>query len=420
MPFPRRIHQAAGLRVMVAGLVLLAALFVAYSLVASRLDRLSVTGPIVLVLTGIAAGPAGFDLLHLSVGEEPVRTFAELTLALLLFTDASTVTVRDAEEDAVYPARLLAIGLPLTIALGAVAAILLFPDLGLPVAAVVATILAPTDAALGLPLVTNPIIPARVRRVLNVESGLNDGIATPFLTLFLAVAVSAEGVGESHWAVGAAVGIGLAVLVAILVGGVGGWLLSRARVHGFASELSSELAIVALPVLAYGASVIVGGNGFVAAFGAGLAFRATSGGRFAEETEFGESLGTFGSFLVWVLFGAVLAGPVLAHGVHPQTIVYAVLSLTVVRMLPVAISLLRSGFRPDTIALIGWFGPRGLASVVFTLLAFSTLEPAGLSADAIVEIASVTVLLSVVAHGLTAVPLAPQYRLCDTASSIVC
>ena len=241
------------------------------------------------------------------------------------------MTVRDAEEDAVYPARLLAIGLPLTIALGAVAAILLFPDLGLPVAAVVATILAPTDAALGLPLVTNPIIPARVRRVLNVESGLNDGIATPFLTFFLAVAVSAEGVGESHWWFGAAVGIGLAILVAVLVGGVGGWLLARARAIGFASELSSELAIVALPVLAYGASVVIGGNGFVAAFGAGLAFRATSGGRFTEETEFGEALGTFGSFLVWVIFGAVLAGPVFAHGVHPQTIVYAVLSLTVVR-----------------------------------------------------------------------------------------
>jgi len=391
------------------GLALLAALFFAYALLASRLDRWSITAPVVLVLAGIVLGPAGTGSLQLSIGTQPGVTLAELALALLLFTDAATVRLREAEGEAVYPGRLLLIGLPLTIVLGAVACMLLFPTLGWPIAAVVGTILAPTDAALSLPLLSNPAIPVRIRHILNIESGLNDGIATPFLTFFLAVAAAAENVGTRHWVVESAVEIGLAVVTAVLVGGAGGWLLARARQRNLASKLSSELAIVALAMLAYGGSIAIGGNGFVAAFGAGIAFRESSGRRFLRASEFAENLGMFASFLVWVLFGAAIAGPVLALGPRPEVIAYALLSLTVVRMLPVAVSLLRSGFRPDTVAMIGWFGPRGLASVVFTLLAYETLHQASVPADDVVQIATWTVVLSIVAHGLSAGSLARIY-----------
>jgi NhaP-type Na+/H+ or K+/H+ antiporter len=391
------------------GFALLAALFFAYALIASRFDRWSITAPVVLVLAGIVLGPAGTGSLQLSIGTEPGVTLAELALALLLFTDAATVRLREAEGEALYPGRLLLIGLPLTIVLGAVACMLLFPTLGWPIAAVVGTILAPTDAALSLPLLSNPAIPARIRHILNIESGLNDGIATPFLTFFLAVAAAAENVGTRHWAVESAVEIGLAVVTAVLVGGAGGWLLARARQRNLASNLSSELAIVALAMLAYGGSIAIGGNGFVAAFGAGIAFRESSGRRFLRASEFAENLGMFASFLVWVLFGAAIAGPVLAMGPRPEVIAYALLSLTVVRMLPVAVSLLRSGFRADTVAMIGWFGPRGLASVVFTVLAYETLQQASVPADDIVQIATWTVVLSIVAHGLSAGSLARIY-----------
>jgi NhaP-type Na+/H+ or K+/H+ antiporter len=388
------------------GLAIVAAVFVTYALVSSRLDRLSVTAPIVFLVTGAILGPAGLGWLSLTLEAEPSTLLLELTLAILLFTDASTVSVGDAEEDARFPARLLLLALPLTIALGAVLAVLLFPAEGWAMAAVIAVILAPTDAALSLPLLANTAIPARVRRVLNIESGLNDGIATPFLTFFLAVAVAAEDLGSHNWALETVAGIGLAVASAILVGGIGGWLLARARRRGWTTTISEQLAVVALALLAYGASTAVGGNGFVAAFAAGIAFRTASGGGLREAAEFGETLGLFGSFLVWVLFGTAVAGPIIAHGLELEPILYAVLSLTGVRMLPVAIALFRSGLRPDTVALVGWFGPRGLASVVFGIIAFEALQGASLVADTLIVVVAWTVALSVLAHGLSAGPLA--------------
>jgi NhaP-type Na+/H+ or K+/H+ antiporter len=388
------------------GLAVVAAVFAIYSLVASRLDRLSVTAPIVFLVTGAILGPAGLGWLSLTLEAEPSTLLLELTLAILLFTDASTVSVRDAEEDARFPARLLVLGLPLTIVLGAVLAVLLFPTEGWAMAAVIGVILAPTDAALSLPLVTNTAIPARVRRILNIESGLNDGIATPFLTFFLAVAVAAEDLGSHNWALETVAGIGLAVVAAVVVGGLGGWLLARARRRGWTTAISEHLAVVALALLAYGASTAVGGNGFVAAFAAGIAFRTASGGGLREAAEFGETLGLFGSFLVWVLFGTAVAGPIIAQGLELEPILYAVLSLTVVRMLPVAIALFRSGLRPDTVALVGWFGPRGLASVVFGIIAFEALQGASLVADTLIVVVTWTIVLSVLAHGLSAGPLA--------------
>jgi len=392
------------------GLTILAVVFAVYALVAGRLDRLSITAPMVFMVAGGILGPGGTDLLKVSLSNETTLTITEITLALLLFADAATVPFRDVEDDASLPSRLLFIGLPLTMVLGTVLAYLMEPSIGWAAAALVATILAPTDAALGLSVVTNRAVPARIRRALNVESGLNDGLATPFVTLFLAIVISEESSGTEGWAVAALTQIGLAVAAAVAVGLVGGWLVSWAIAHGWTSGVSEQLAVLSLAVLAYMGSVAIGGNGFVAAFLGGLLFGQATKGRLDGPVEFSETVGLFMSFFVWTLFGALFVGPVLAGQTSWKAITYAVLSLTVVRMLPVTLSLLGLGLRRSTWLFMGWFGPRGLASVVFTLVALEDLRSGSpAQGDPLFQVATWTILLSVVAHGVTAGLLAPRY-----------
>jgi len=392
-----------------SGLTILTVAFVAYALLAGRLDRLSVTAPMVFVAVGGILGPGGADLLKVSLSNETTLAITEITLALLLFADASTVRIRDVEGDASLPSRLLFVGLPLTVVLGTGLAMLMEPAIGWAAAALVATILAPTDAALGLAVVTNRAVPGRIRRALNVESGLNDGLATPFVTLFLAIVVSEESSGAGGWVVSALTQIGLAVVVAVLVGLVGGWLVSRASSHGWTSPLSEQLAVLALAGLAYTGAVAIGGNGFVAAFLGGLLFGQATQGRLNGPIEFTETIGLFMSFFVWTLFGALFVGPVLTGNSYWAAIGYAVLSLTVVRMLPVALSLIGLCMQRRTVLFMGWFGPRGLASVVFTLVALEDLKTGSPEQSPLVQVVTWTILLSVVAHGVSAGFLSARY-----------
>jgi NhaP-type Na+/H+ or K+/H+ antiporter len=391
---------------LMGGLTALALVVVAYTLVASKLDRWWITGPMVFVAAGVVLGPGGLDVLPLSLTNETVLTITELTLALLLFSDASTVRLRDVEGDTGLPRRLLFVGLPLTIIAGALLAYLMFPEVGWAAAALIATILAPTDAALGLAVVTNKAVPVRIRRALNVESGLNDGIATPFVTLFIAIVAAEEDLGETAWGLEALKQIGLAIVAAVVVGYLGGKLLAFANDRGWTSGVSEQIAILALALLAYQGSVTVGGNGFIAAFAGGILFGAATSGRLAEPVEFTETLGLAGSFVVWMLFGALFVGALLTGDLATQPIIYALLSLTVIRMVPVAIALLGTQLRPATVAFMGWFGPRGLASVVFTLLALEEIERGGAM---LLETVTWTILLSVVLHGISASPLAARY-----------
>ena len=388
-------------------LALLALAILAYALIAVRLDRWSISGPIVLVTVGALLGPSGVGAVTAPATSEPFRVLAELTLALLLFSDASTIGLREAGGIAWLPGRLLAFGLPLTIAGGALVGWLLFPALGVGFALVVGSILAPTDAALSLPVLLDRAIPVRIRRAINIESGLNDGIATPFVTLALAIAVAEEH-STGDWLIVAGEEIALAVVVAIVVGGLGGRLMIEARRRGWASRASESLAVVALAIFAYAGATAIGGNGFVAAFGAGIAFR-TATAPSEPSVEFAESIGLAASYLVWLLFGVALAGPVIAAGFDAPLIGYALLSLTIVRMVPVAIALVGARLRPDTVALIGWFGPRGLASVVFLLVAFDDLGPAHPATETLLRVVTWTVLLSVFLHGLTAGPVGAWY-----------
>jgi NhaP-type Na+/H+ or K+/H+ antiporter len=390
-------------------LVLIAVALILYSVFAARLDRWSITAPMVFVGAGVILGLTMRDHLGFVAEPEPVRFVAEVTLALLLFADASTLRWSQLKEDGALPVRLLLVAFPLTVLAGFGAAILLEPAAGLAVGALIAAILAPTDAALGLGVFTDPTVPGHIRRALNVESGLNDGLSTPLVTLFLALLVAEEGTGPENWLVESLSEIGIALLVALVVGGASGWLITLAHNKSWTSPTPERLAVLASSLLAYTGSVSLGGNGFVAAFVAGLVFSVSSRGAVRESVEFTEVLGLFASFVVWAMFGAFLLAPVLERGVHWEPVVYAVLSLTVVRMIPVAVAMIGSRLDKPGILFMGWFGPRGLASVVFTLIAFEKLDRNNLATEGVVEFAAWTVFLSVLLHGLTAKPLARAY-----------
>jgi len=272
--------------------------------------------------------------------------------------------------------------------------------------------LAPTDAALGAGVMVNPAVPARIRLLLNIESGLNDGIATPVVLVAIAGAATAEhaaSVGPGA----AAAELALGVVVGMFVGGAGGFVVTVARRRGWAAGDFAGSAVLALAICAYACALALHGNGFIAAFVGGLAYGATSGERGERLVPYVEETGALVSLLVWLAFGAIAVVPAF-ESLTWQTVLYAVLSLTVIRMVSVALALAGRRLGRAAVAFVGWFGPRGLASVVFALLA---LEDIGHSAGPAVTVIAFTILLSVVAHGLTADPLARRYgpRLAITA-----
>jgi len=384
-----------------AFVVLAAAIFL-WGAVSGRLERADLTAPI--VFTVIGATLAGFGLVHSSPAPETVKPLVEVTLVWVLFNDAARVRVHDLRGDLGVVLRLLAVGLPLTVLAGWGLAAWLFPALGVWLALLVGAALAPTDAALGVPVVTNQVVPARVRRLITVESGLNDGIATPVVVVAIAGAAVAEGHGGSGSG-GALVELVIGVGIGLVVGGGGGWLLRWARDREWAVEEFVGVAVLALALLAYATALAVEGNGFVAAFCGGMAFGATAGRRGQAELSFLEQASGAVSLLVWLAFGAI-AVPIVVDRLSWTLLLYAVLSLTLARMVPVGLALLRTGLDRDTVLFIGWFGPRGLASLLFALLA---LEQLGSRADDAVAVIAATVFLSVLAHGLSAAPLAVRF-----------
>jgi NhaP-type Na+/H+ or K+/H+ antiporter len=319
----------------------------------------------------------------------------------LLFADASGVSLHKFRTDIATYVRLLGFGLPLTIGLGTLAAITLL-DLDPWIALLVGAALAPTDAALGAPVMANPKVPAHTRRTLNVESGLNDGIATPVVLVAIAGIASDAGIDGVEGPGRAVVSLLVGVLVGIVLGALGGILTRKARGRGWLSEDMAGPAVLALALMTYTGANLVDANGFVAAFVGGLVFGGFAGPGRDGEIAYVEQTGSLTSMLSWLAFGA-LTLPVLGEWLQWRVALYAVLSLTVIRMLPVALSLLGTGTSRSEMAFIGWFGPRGLASIIFTLIALESLEHV---ADEAVAVISLTVVLSVLAHGLSAVPLA--------------
>ena len=389
-----------------SALVTIAVAVLAYGLVSRRIRKGVLSPPMFFVAMGLVVGPVALGVVDLHQGERAVHVFAEVTLIIVLFTDAAKVDLRELRKDLGMPLRMLVVGMPLTIALGALAAAALFPGLGVFEAALLAAILAPTDAALGQAVVTDSAVPARVRGALNVESGVNDGIALPVV---LALAACAEAAGEDslgRWVGYTAKQLVLGPAAGIVVGYFGSLAVDRAARSGWMNESFALLSGLALAVLSYGLAERVGGNGFIAAFAAGLVMGHTVRHACGAVYEFAEAEGQLLSLITFLLFGAVLVAPASSHW-SPAVALYAALSLTVVRMLPVSIGLVGARLRPATHLFLGWFGPRGLASILFALLILDRTAIA--ERELLLSVVVATVLASVFAHGITAAPGATVY-----------
>ncbi|HEX6424526.1 MAG TPA: sodium:proton antiporter [Acidimicrobiales bacterium] len=392
----------------------LAALVLGWAAVSGALAHRNITGPLVFVAAGYLLANAEWGLLTVDVETATIHGVAEITLALVLFSDATRVDLHELRHDLWLPARLLGIGLPLSVVLGAALATGTLDGIPWGLAAFVGAALAPTDAALSVQVIEDDRIPVRLRRALNVESGLNDGIATPIVTVTLAVAASQLGVvggSTSFEAADALRELGAGVAVGLVAGTAGAALLSLAARRDWTAPGARRLGTLAVAISAFTATLAIEGNGFIAAFVAGMAFGATldkdviDAERASELPELG---GEILALVVWFLFGASLLPEALEHA-EARTVAYALLSLTVVRMVPVVLSLVRSGLDHPSVLFVAWFGPRGLASVVFALLAVETLGDTSPAADAAVAAVTLTVLLSVVLHGVTAGPGGRRY-----------
>jgi NhaP-type Na+/H+ or K+/H+ antiporter len=386
-------------------LTIFAAFAFVYSIVASRLERTPVNGALVYVAAGMLLGPQALGLVDLSVDGETISLLAEFALAICLFTDSSNANLSVLRRIEAAPIRLLLVGLPLTIALGLGVGMLIFDGLGFFEIALIATMLAPTDAALGKAVVTNPVVPEKVRESLNVESGLNDGICVPVILFFIALAAgSSEASGWLVLKLPLEV-IGIGAVIGLLLAVAGGLALRACASRGWVAGTWLQLPIVALALLCFGLAQWLGGSGFIACFVAGLTFGGLTKSHKAEFLESAEGTGDALALLTWFTFGTVTLGLLFDH-FSWQAVIYAVLSLTVVRMLPVYISLLGKHLQLDTLLFIGWFGPRGLASIVFVVMVAAEHLAGN---DTILTTVAWTIVLSVFAHGVTANMLAKRY-----------
>jgi NhaP-type Na+/H+ or K+/H+ antiporter len=386
----------------------LAAVVLIYSVIAGRVGKSWLSGPILFVAAGFMLGPAASNLLELDITGAELRLMAEISLAMVLFSDAAHADLTVVRRFVGLPERLLMIGLPLTIALGLVLGLWIFPALGVLEVALLAALLAPTDAALGTPVVANAAVPSKIREALNLESGLNDGICVPVVIILLDLAIGTEihGGTASHAVVVVVEEIGIGLLVGLGLTAAAAALLRFAAGLGWITEEWRHIPAIALAALCFMTAQALGGSGFIACFVGGLLFGFLAKHHRAELLGSVASAGEVMSLFTWLVFG----GPVLAMLLHKVTlsiVLYAVLSLTVVRMAPVYLALAGAGMRAGDKLFVGWFGPRGLASIVFAIIVFDAGLP---GRDTVAVTAVCTILLSVIAHGITANPLVASFR----------
>ncbi|OFJ44440.1 sodium:proton antiporter [Pseudomonas fluorescens] len=386
---------------MYQNLALLAAFLLTYSIFAGRFESRLLNGPLMFMLAGLILGPAFLGILQPRIDSHGLRILAELTLAIVLFSDAANADLKVLKAHEGLPLRLLLIGLPLTMLSGWLLGIWLFPQAPLIELALLAILLAPTDAALGKAVVSNPKVAAPVREGLNVESGLNDGICVPVLLMFLALLI------EEHTQSPLSLAIELffeELGIGALIGGTltfMAWLMQRySGKHHWQTPMWSQLTLPGLAVLCFATAQTLGGSGFIAAFVGGL----LASYLFAEQKhdllKASEEFASLLSIITWVVFGALVI-PSVWSSFTVDVWLYALLSLTVIRIVPVLVSLAGTGFDFETRLFIGWFGPRGLASIVFAIMILDYPLQTGRT---LVAVAACTVLLSVLLHGLSANP----------------
>ncbi|WP_324051997.1 cation:proton antiporter [Aeromonas dhakensis] len=391
-------------------LAVIAAFLLIYSLIAGRFESRLINGPLLFLLMGWLLGPGGIELLSLSIDSDGIKLLAELTLVIVLFSDAANTNWQVLLANRSLPIRLLLIGLPLTLLAGTLFGRWIYPDLPLLELAILSTILAPTDAALGKAVVSNPAVPAPIREGLNQESGLNDGICVPVLLLLLAlIAPTEQHTGTGLLAITLLLEeIGIGLLVAWGLTTFTLRLLKTSYLNGWQLPLWRQLTMPGLALLCFALAQTLGGSGFIAAFVGGLLMGRKLGEHKHAYLDSCEGYGDLLSVVIWMVFGATLM-PMLAELLHWQYWLYAAASLTLLRMVPVWLSLLGTGLKLELKLFIGWFGPRGLASIVFAVMVLQN-ELALLGQRPIIATVLCTIILSVILHGLTANPWVARFK----------
>ncbi len=388
-------------------LLIVASIVFFYGILSRYLERLAITAPMVFLVVGWIIGMEGLERVDVTFEEPGVRLLAEATLVVVLFADATRIDLMVLRRQFDMPGRLLGLGMPLTIISGGLLAAWIIPDVSLAEGFLIGAILAPTDAALGKAVITNRLVPVRVRQVLNVESGLNDGIALPLVTALVAVAAATQDLETpAYWVRFAIREIAVGSAVGLLVGVLGGFIMRRAWDRKWVTGAARQLVTLAVAVMAFAASDALAGNGFIAAFVAGAGFGGATRDMHTTAADLTEDIGELATWMTFLFFGVVIVGEAVA-ALTWQKAIYALLSLTVVRMVPVAFALVGTHCDRATAAFLGWFGPRGLASILFALL---FVEKAGGDvADRVRDVVAVVVIASVFVHGITAKPGADRY-----------
>jgi NhaP-type Na+/H+ or K+/H+ antiporter len=387
---------------MYLNLAVLAVFILVYNLFAEKIEKTIISGPLLYLIFGIIAGPIFLGLLNMETDKETYKTLAELALALVLFTDASNVNLKTLNHNLNLPIRLLLVGLPLTIIFGYIVGTFIFKDFLWLDLAILATILAPTDAALGKAVATNSKVPTRIRESLNVESGLNDGICVPVLLLLISIFTITEE-AQVNFQFGLqlfAEQIGYGVIVGLTITYLGSTLIQYSNSKKWINGSRKAIIIVALSFTSYAMAQLIGGSGFIACFSGGLLYGILNKKRNEELIENAEGIGDTLALLTWVIFGALILGNYYTYFTW-QTFLYALLSLTVVRILPVILVLSNSGLTFYEKLFTGWFGPRGLASIVFAVMILDLHLPHN---GTIIITIILTILMSIILHGITANP----------------
>jgi len=390
-------------------LIFFALLIFSFGLFSRLAEQRHISGPMFFMTVGILASSLLFNLFDIHYEMEPVKLVAELALTLILFIDATLIDRGFLRTPpAKTSARLLLIGLPVTMLAGTGLGVLMFGSVGIISIVLMALILSPTDAALGQAVVKSEAVPSGIRQAISVESGLNDGIALPPILICMAILGAAAGHNDGGWGGFVIKQVTLGPLVGLIVGLAGGWLIQKMSDRGWMEETFQRLSALPIAILAYAFAEMVGGNGFISAFvaGLGLTISITSDQVRHRIQEFGETEGTQLILVVFLIFGLVMI-PIAFEYWGWQELAYALASLTVIRMLPVAISMIGTGFDWRTVAFIGWFGPRGIASVLYLLMAVAAIGFVGY--ERIMSVIVLTVTISVYAHGISALPLSRRY-----------
>ena len=379
--------------------------FFAFALVSKRIEGTIVTPPILFTVGGFCLSAILTQTAGLTYNEGALHVLAEITLILVLAADASQISFDELKHQKAIPVRLLLIALPLIMLMGTLVGYAVFPGIEWYQAALIAAILAPTDAALGASVLADKTVPSKIRQGLNVESGLNDGIALPAVLFFACFLNLTHHTGDENWLVFLSLQVIIGPIAGIVIGWIGGHLIATASKKGWMTSEFQGVAAIALAVIAFAVAEVCHGNGFIAAFVAGLTYGNLHVHYSKFLHEFTETESQFLTYLTFFLFGALIL-PEAMHHIKIEIVLYACLSLTLVRMLPVFIAMLGSGFRLPTVAFMGWFGPRGLASLLFALLVLEDLHVE--QAEFIQTVVATTVLLSVILHGITAAPLSKR------------